>query len=49
MLLGNHVQKAPDGNAEIVRRFWNFGYPEKALQVVPPLLVYADLIATGDA
>lgn len=49
LLLENRLQKAPDGNIEIVKRFWHFEYPEKDLQVVPPLLVYADLIATGEA
>ena len=49
LLLENRVQKGPDGNIEIVKRFWQFDYPGKALQIVPALLVYADLIATGDA
>ncbi|ANO49982.1 hypothetical protein BA177_00985 [Woeseia oceani] len=49
LLLENRLQKVPDGNVEIVKQFWHFDYPEKALQIVPPLLVYADLIATGDA
>ncbi|HCE09632.1 MAG TPA: hypothetical protein DEQ40_13730, partial [Oxalobacteraceae bacterium] len=34
---------------EVRRRFWNFpGDPEHD-KLVPPLLVYADLLATGDA
>lgn len=49
LLLENRLLKAPDGDTEVVQRFWNFDYPEKALQIVPPLLVYADLIATGAA
>ena len=34
---------------EVRKRFWNF--PGEALHpdLVPPLLVYADLLATGDA
>ena len=48
MMLENRLRKAPDGNIELVKRFWTFDYPEKALRVVPPLLVYADLIATGE-
>ena len=48
LMLENRLQKAPDGNIEIMKRFWTFDYPEKALRVVPPLLVYADLIATGE-
>ncbi len=49
LLLENRLLKAPDGDTEVVKRFWNFDYPEKTLQIVPPLLVYADLIATGAA
>ena len=48
LLLENRLHKAPDGNIEILKRFWQFDYAEKALQVVPPLLVNADLIATGE-
>ena len=49
LLLENRLQKAPHGDVEIVKRFWNFDFPEDALQIVPPLLIYADLLATGDA
>lgn len=39
----------PAGNVEILERFWGFpnpvGYPA---DLTPPLLVYADLIASGD-
>ena len=49
LLLENRLHKAPDGHIEILERFWRFDYPEKAMRVVPPLLVYADLIATGNA
>ena len=48
LLLENRMHKAPDGNIEILKRFWKFDYAAKALQVVPPLLVNADLIATGE-
>ncbi|MGH8857627.1 MAG: type IV toxin-antitoxin system AbiEi family antitoxin [Polaromonas sp.] len=34
---------------EVRRRFWNFPADAMAAQCVPPLLVYADLLATGDA
>lgn len=37
----------PAGNVEIMKRFWNFQTPNPGL--VPPILVYADLLATGDA
>jgi hypothetical protein len=32
---------------EILRRFWQFGNPDPEL--APTLLVYADLLAIGDA
>lgn len=39
----------PQGDIEILDQFWDFptpqGYP---LDVVPPLLIYADLVASGD-
>lgn len=34
---------------EVRRRFWNFDEADHAKQVVPPPLVYADLLATTDA
>ena len=34
---------------EVRKRFWNFAGEENNRGVVPPLLVYADLLATGDA
>jgi len=42
------LRKAPEGTLELRRRFWNFDYPEQELGVVPPLLIYADLVAVGD-
>lgn len=38
----------PNGNAEILRAFWNLPTDEKYPEIVPPLLAYADLIATRD-
>lgn len=34
---------------EVRKRFWNFPGDPEHLSMVPPLLVYADLLATGDA
>lgn len=48
LLLENRLTKTAGGNIEILQRFWNFGFPEEAQRVVPPLLVYADLIATRE-
>jgi hypothetical protein len=38
----------PNGNTEILRAFWNLPDNEKYLNIVPPLLAYADLMATGE-
>jgi hypothetical protein len=42
-------QKDPNGNVEFVTPFWTFGWKLAEKKVVPPLLIYADLMATGDA
>ena len=49
LILENRLLKDPDGNIEIMQRFWNFDHPDAALRIAPPLLVYADLIASGAA
>jgi hypothetical protein len=46
-LLDKHLKTDPTGEVEILRRFWQFENPEPAL--APTLLVYADLLAIGDA
>ena len=46
-LLDHHLRTDPSGEVEILRRFWNFDNEDPAL--VPTLLVYADLLAIGDA
>ena len=43
------LKKNPNGNVEILEPFWNFQWKATRLGLVPPLLVYADLMATGDA
>jgi hypothetical protein len=43
------LQRDPNGDVELLRRFWKFDqWDEKNLQTVPPLLVYADLVSTAD-
>jgi hypothetical protein len=42
-------QKDPNGNVEILTPFWTFGWELAENGLVPPLLIYADLMATGDA
>ena len=38
-----------DGVVEFRHRFWNFDVPTNKPDTVPPALIYADLLATGDA
>jgi hypothetical protein len=38
----------PHGNVEVLNAFWRFPFNQKEKDVVPPLLAYADLMATGD-
>jgi hypothetical protein len=43
------LRKAQDGNIELRRRFWPFDHDWAYPALTPPLLIYADLLATGDA
>ena len=38
----------PNGNTEVLQAFWNLPADQKYADVVPPLLAYADLMATED-
>jgi hypothetical protein len=42
------LTKDPNGDTEILKRFWAFENESAKNEMVPPLLVYADLIASGD-
>lgn len=46
-----HALKDDHGNLEVLQKFWNFEIPrlDKRYPIVPPLLTYADLVATADA
>ncbi|MCG2725892.1 MAG: hypothetical protein L6420_06490 [Elusimicrobia bacterium] len=48
IVVDNHLKANPHGSVEIVEKFWDFNFDDKGKQVVPPLLVYADLIASKD-
>ena len=55
LLAANQLKVDPEGDVEILRRFWkpnrvalNTPRPDVLNDVAPPLLVYADLMATGD-
>ena len=54
MVLDHKLTTAPnrlveDGVVEFRNKFWEFNVPVDKAHVVPPALVYADLLATGDA
>ena len=42
-------QKDPNGNLEVLTPFWAFEWNLAERGFVPPLLIYADLMETGDA
>lgn len=42
------LRKDPNGKVELLKTFWGAGCEQPGQDVVPPLLVYADLLATGD-
>jgi len=48
-LLRNRIRKDPQGDIEMLRMFWNFEIDWPHKNMVHPLLIYADLLATGEA
>ena len=44
----NRLRPDANGDIEILDAFWNFDDEQPTTQTVPPLLAYADLIATLD-
>ncbi len=51
----NQLRTDPEGDVEILKRFWNPQTPgrianvtDEHVDVIPPLLIYADLMATAD-
>lgn len=47
LMIDQRLRLDPEGNVEIMRRFWNFD--GETPDQVPDVLVYADLLAIGDA
>jgi hypothetical protein len=47
-LLKNRLKNDVNGNIEILKIFWKFEQDCLHNNLVPPLLIYADLMATGD-
>ena len=48
LTLGLKLRQDKNGNIELRERFWKCENPELDKTMVPPLLIYADLMATGD-
>ncbi|MBI9083871.1 MAG: hypothetical protein JEZ11_09760 [Desulfobacterales bacterium] len=48
LVLKHRLRKDPNGNLEVLHKFWNFDFDWKFPHLAPPLLIYADLMATGD-
>ena len=48
LVLKNRLTKDPDGNVEVLNAFWNFEHFYLDNKLVHPILVFADLMATGD-
>jgi hypothetical protein len=48
-LAANRLRTDPRGNVEILKAFWDTTCDWTNPEIVHPLLVYADLLATGDA
>ena len=49
LLIKNKLKKDPDGEIELLDVFWTTDIIQHDEALAPPLLIYADLIATGDA
>lgn len=48
LIIEKKLRKTTGGDIEILKPFWKFDHEFINLGIVPPLLVYTDLIATGD-
>ncbi len=48
LLLVNRLKKDPDGDVEILEAFWQMEKDEFYPDLAPALLIYADLMATGE-
>jgi hypothetical protein len=48
LLFANRLRRDPRGEVEILERFWKVGEKPEAHEHVHPILIYADLLATGN-
>lgn len=46
--IANRLKKDPQGAVECLNAFWRFEYPWEHGHMAPPLIIYADLLASGD-
>ena len=46
-IIRNRLKKDPNGNLVLMKKFWNFDNLEHS-NITHPVLIYADLLATGD-
>lgn len=46
LAIQNRLTVQPDGDVEILKKFWDLG--ARTTDCVPPLLIYADLVVSGD-
>ena len=49
LVVANRLRLDPNGTVEVLTKFWTPTADEDETQVVPPVLVYADLMATTDS
>lgn len=49
LIIGQRLIPDPNGDVEILEAFWNFPLPTGYKDIVPPVLVYADLMDTTNA
>ena len=53
LIAAGRMRAEGDGNVEILEKFWNFPLDQEVTHdipdVVPPILAYADLLATHDS
>lgn len=47
--MANCLKKDPQGPVECLKAFWRFDYHWEHGQLAPPLIIYADLLASGDS
>lgn len=48
LVAAHRLRAEPDGNIEVLDAFWNLPPDPKHTDIVPPILAYADLVATLD-